>query len=94
MEAQKLQLSREKKDLQCKEKELERKGRAQQDSMEVGDTILKKHMQNCKQPCRIRILKRYLLLKPVIEAAQKKICTTNTGMQQAREQRRSVSKRK
>ena len=40
MEAQKRQLGREKKDVQCKERELERKERAQQDSMEVGDAIL------------------------------------------------------
>ena len=41
MEAQKQQLSKEKNDLQCEEKESERQERAQQDSMEVGDTILK-----------------------------------------------------
>ena len=41
MEAQKQQLNKEKKDLQSEEKESERQETAQQDSMEVGDTILK-----------------------------------------------------
>ena len=40
-EAQKQQLNKEKKDLQSEEKESERQETAQQDSMEVGDTILK-----------------------------------------------------
>ena len=72
-------LNKEKKDLQS-----ERQERAQQDSMEVGDIILKE--ANAKLHLlswRIRILKRYLLLS-----------TANTGMQQAREQWISVSKRK
>ncbi|CAH3021522.1 unnamed protein product [Porites evermanni] len=41
MEAQKQQLAVEKKDLNSKEKELERQEAAQQECMEVGDTILK-----------------------------------------------------
>ena len=41
MEAQKQQLAKEKKDLNSKEKELERQEAAQQECMEVGDTILK-----------------------------------------------------
>lgn len=41
MEAQKQQLAKEKKDLNSKEKELERQEAAQQECMEVGVTILK-----------------------------------------------------
>ena len=41
MEAQKQQLAKEKKDLNSKEKELERQEAAQQECMKVGDTILK-----------------------------------------------------
>ena len=50
MEAQKQQLAKEKKDLQSKEKELERQETTQQDSMEVGDTILKEANTNCELP--------------------------------------------
>ena len=41
MEAQEQRLAKEKKDLNSKEKELERQEAAQQECMEVGDTILK-----------------------------------------------------
>ena len=94
MEAQKQQLSEEKKDLQCEEKELERQERAQQDSMEVGDTILKEANAKLKAALKNKDFKEVSVAQAMIEAAQKKISTANTGMQQAREQRRSVSKRK
>ena len=94
MEAQKQQLSKEKKDLQCEEKELERRERAQQDSMEVGDTILKEANAKLQAALKNKDFKEVSVAQAMIEAAQKKISTTNTGMQQAREQRRSVSKRK
>ena len=94
MEAQKQQLSKEKKDLQCEEKELERRERAQQDSMEVGDTILKEANAKLQAALKNKDFKEVSVAQAMIEAAQKKISTANTGMQQAREQRRSVSKRK
>ena len=93
MEAQKRQL-REKKDLQCEEKELERKERAQQDSMEVGDTILKEANAKLQAALKNKDFNEVSVAQAMIEAAQKKISTANTGMQQASEQQRSVSKRK
>ena len=94
MEAQKRKLSRQKKDLQCKEKELERKERAQQDSMEVGDTILKEATAKLQAALKNKDFKEVSVAQAMIEAAQKKISTANTGMQQARGQRGFVSKRK
>ena len=87
MEAQKRQLSREKK-------ELERKERARQDSTEVGDTILKEANAKLQAALKNKDFKEVSVAQAMIEAAQKEISTANTGMQQAREQRRSVSKRK
>ena len=94
MEAQKQQLSKEKEDLQSEEKELERKDRAQQDSMEVGDTILKEANAKLQAALKNKNFKELSVAQAMIEAAQKKISTTNTGMQRARGQRISVSKRK
>ena len=41
-----------------------------------------------------KYFKEVSVAEAMIEASQKKISTTNTGMQEAMEQRRSVSKRK
>ena len=87
MEAQKQQLSKE-------EKELERQERAQQDSMKVGDTILKEANAKLQAALKNKDFKEVSVAQAMIEAAHKKISTANTGMQQAREQQRSVSKRK
>ena len=94
VEAQKRQLRREKKDLQCKERELERKERAQQDSMEVGDAILNEANAKLQAALKNQDFKEVSVAEAMTEAAQKKISTANTGMQQAQEQRRSISKTK
>ena len=94
MEAQKRQLRREKKDIQCKERELEREERAQQDSMEVGDAILNEANAKLQAALKNQDFKEVSVAEAMTKAAQKKISTANTGMQQTREQRRSVSKTK
>ena len=94
MEARKQQLRREKKDLQCEERDLERKERGQQDSMEVGDAILKEANAKLQAALKNQDFKEVFVAEAMTEAAQKKMSTANTGMKQAREQRRSVSKTK
>ena len=73
MEAQKQRLSKEKKDLQCEEKDLERQERAQQDSMEVGDTILKEANAKLQAALKNKDFKEVSVAQAMIEAAQKKI---------------------
>ena len=62
--------------------------------MEVGDTILKEANAKLQAALKNKDFKEVSVAQAMIEVAQKKISTANTGMQQAREQRRSVSKRK
>ena len=62
--------------------------------MEVGDTILKEGNAKLQAALKNKDFKEVSVAQAMIEAAQKKISTANTGMQQAREQRRSVSRRK
>ena len=88
---QKRQLSREKKDLRCEEKEWESKERAQQYSMEVEDANLKDENAKLQVALKKNDFKAVSVPQAMIEAAQKKINTANIGMQQAREQRRSIS---
>ena len=91
MEAQKQQLVKDKKDLQSKEKELERQETTQQDSMEVGDTILKEANTKLRAAMKNKDFKEVSVAQAMIEAAQKKISSANKGMQQTREQQRSIS---
>ena len=93
MEAQK-QLAKEKKDLNSKEKELERQEAAQQECMEVGDTILKEANAKLRAAVRKKDFKEVSVAQATIEAAEKKISSANKAMQQTREQQQSVSKRK
>ena len=94
MEAQKQQLAKEKKDLNSKEKELERQEAAQQECMEVGDTILKEANAKLRAAVRNKDFKEVSVAQAMIEAAEKKISSANKAMQQTREQQQSVSKRK
>lgn len=94
MEAQKQQLAKEKKDLNSKEKELERQEAAQQECMEVGDTILKEANAKLRAAVRKKDFKEVSVAQAMIEAAEKKISSANKAMQQTREQQQSVSKRK
>ena len=94
MEAQKQQLAKEKKDLNSKEKELERQEAAQQECMEVGDTILKEANAKLRAAVRKKDFKEVSVAQAMIEDAEKKISSANKAMQQTREQQQSVSKRK
>ena len=94
MEAQKQQLAKEKKDLNSKEKELERQEAAQQECMEVEDTILKEANAKLRAAVRKKDFKEVSVAQATIEAAEKKISSANKAMQQTREQQQSVSKRK
>ncbi|PFX25307.1 hypothetical protein AWC38_SpisGene10081 [Stylophora pistillata] len=94
IEAQKQQLAKEKKDLNSKEKELERQEAAQQECMEVGDTILKEANAKLRDAMRNKDFKEVSVAQAMIEAAQKKISSANKAMQQTREQQKSVLKRK
>ena len=94
MEAQKHQLAKEKKDPNSKEKELERQEAAQQECMEVGDTILKEANAKLRAAVRNKDFKEVSVAQAMIEAAEKKISSANKAMQQTREQQQSVSKRK
>ena len=94
MEAQKQQLAKEKKDLNSKEKELERQEAAQQECMEVGDTILKEANAKLRAAVRKKDFKEVSVAQATIEDAEKKISSANKAMQQTREQQQSVSKRK
>ena len=94
MEAQKQQLAKEKKDLNSKEKELESQEAAQQECMEVGDTILKEANAKLRAAVRKKDFKEVSVAQAMIEAAEKKISSANKAMQQTREQQQSVSKRK
>ena len=93
MEAQKQQLAIEKKDLNSKEKELERQEAAQQECMEVADTILKEANAKLRAAVRNKVFKEVSVAQAMIEAAEK-ISSANKAMQQTREQQQSVSKRK
>lgn len=57
-----------------------RKERAQQDSMEVGDAILKEANAKLKAALKNQDFKEVSVVQAMIEAAQKKISTANTGM--------------
>ena len=57
-----------------------RKERAQQDNMEVGDSILKEANAKRKAALKNQDLKEISTVQAMIEAAQKKISTANTGM--------------
>ena len=94
MEAQEQQLAKEKNDLQSKEKELERQETVQQDSMDVGDTILKEANAKLRAAMKNKDFKEVSVAQAMIETAQKKISGANTAMQQTREKQKSVSKRK
>ena len=86
MEARKWRLSKE--DLQCEEKELEGKRELSKIAWKLGMPSWKKHVK------LQAALKNKNFTQAMTEGAQMKISTTNTGMQQAREQQRSVSKKK
>ena len=82
MEAQKQQLAKEKKDLNSKEKELERQEAAQQECMEVGDTILKEANAQLRVAVGNKDFKEVSVAQAMIEAAEKKISSANKAMQQ------------
>ena len=82
MEAQKQQLAIEKKDLNSKEKELERQEAAQQECMEVGDTILNEANAKLRAAVRNKDFKEVSVAQAMIEAAEKKISSANKAMQQ------------
>ena len=68
-------------------KELERQERDQQDSMEVGNSILKEANAKLQALLKNKDFKEVSVAQAMIEAAEKKkISTTNTGMRAAREQ--------
>ena len=94
METQKQKLAKEKEDLQSKEKQLERQETAQQDSMEVGDAILKDANEKLQAALKNKDFKEVSVAQAMIEAAQKKIRSAKTRLQQTREQQKSLSKRK
>ena len=94
MEAQKQQLAKEKKDLNSKEKQLERQEAAQQECMEDGDTILKESNAKLRAAVRNQDFKEVSVAQAMIEASEKKISSANKAMQQTREQQQSVSKRR
>ena len=94
MERQKQRFAKEKEDLQSKEKQLERQETAQQDYMEVGDAILKDANEKLQAALKNKDSKEVSIAQAMIEAAQKKIRSAKTGLQQTREQQKSVSKRK
>ena len=93
MEAQKQQLAKEKKDLNSKEKQLERQEAAQQECMEDGNTILKEPNAKLRAAMRHKDFKEVSVAQAMIEASEK-ISSANKAMQQTREQQQSVSKRK
>ena len=82
MEAQKQQLAQEKKDLNSKEKELKRQEAAQQECMEVGDTILNEANAKLRAAVRNKDFKEVSVAQAMIEAAEKKISSANKAMQQ------------
>ena len=82
MEAQKQQLAQEKKDLNSKEKELKRQEAAQQECMEVGDTILKEANAQLRVAVGNKDFKEVSVAQAMIEAAEKKISSANKAMQQ------------
>ena len=94
MEAQKQQLAKEKKDLNSKAKEFERQEAAQQECMEVGDTILKEANAKLRAAMRNKDFKEVSVAQAMIEAAEKKISSANKAMQQTREQQQSVTKQR
>ena len=94
MEAQKQQLAKEKKDLNSKEKELERQEAAQEECMEAGDTIWDEANAKLRAAVRNKDFKEVSVVQAIIEAAEKKISGSSKAMQQTREQQQSVSKRK
>lgn len=57
-----------------------RKERAQQDSMEVGDAILKEANAKLKAALKNQDFKDVSVVQAMIVGAQKKISTANTGM--------------
>ena len=91
MEARKWRLSKE--DLQCEEKELEGKRELSKIAWKLGMPSWKKHAK-LQAALKNKNFKEVSVAQAMIEGAQTKISTTNTGMQQAREQQRSVSKKK
>ena len=82
MEAQKQRFAKEKEDLQSKEKQLERQETAQQDSMEVGDAILKDANEKLQAALKNKDFKEVTIAQAMNEAAQKKIRSAKTDLQQ------------
>ena len=68
MEAQKQRFAKEKEDLQSKEKQLERQETAQQDSMEVGDAILKDANEKLQAALKNKDFKEVSIAQVMIEA--------------------------
>ena len=93
MEAQKQQLAKEKKDLNSKEKQLERQEAAQQECMEDGNTILKEPNAKLRAAMRHKDFKEVSVAQAMIEASEK-ISSANKAMQQTREQQQSVTKQR
>ena len=94
MKAEKQQLTKAKEDFWSKENEWEMQATAQQDSMDVGDSILKEANAILQNAMKNKDFKEVSFAQAIIEAVQKRISNANAVMQQAREKQRSVSKRK
>ena len=62
--------------------------------MEVGDAILKDANEKLQAALKNEDFKEVSIAQAMFEAAQKKIRSCKTGLQQTREQQKSVSKRK
>ena len=58
--------------------------------MEVGDAILKDANEKLQAALKNKDFKEVSIAQAMIEAAQKKIRSAKTGLQQAREQQKSV----
>ena len=80
--------------MQSKEKQLERQETAQQDCMEVGHATLKDANEKLQAALKNKDFKEVSIAQAMFEAAQKKIRSAKTGLQQTREQQKPVSKRK
>ena len=84
MKAQKQQLNKAKEDLWSKENESERQATAQQDSMDVGDSILKEANAILQNAMKNKDFKEISVAQAKIEAVQKRISNANAVMQQTR----------